>query len=420
MNSSDIHSKTDKEDRPLTRADVKRLQQEAGSSARLNLSGRNLQGIELDFFDLTGANLEGADLRKATFRKATLEGAIFSEANLEGAILSEANLRGANLTRANLTVAIFREANLEGAIFREANLEGATFEGANLYGTNFYGTHLEGANLEGADLTRAYLEGAKNRDTDPSFIEADLSLKKRRVAIEKETFTLSIRITEEPLTAKNFSTIISTLTELYTKALLIQQGRFSDLVNYAQTHDIRFAKEANLTIGKLSHDSPALIELLLNPTTLAAAAGAVVTLAGALKIAIDNVGQTQLRYKATELENQKKELEIKIREQEAQQKSDLEKQQTQLELEKQRLEMEKQQLEIERQRLEVEKNRVEIALETAGKMVDALRPGIDVETKGMLMQTLLPNLLQLGHAQGLELALPASQENEDKNEEENK
>ena len=38
-----------------------------------------------------------------------------------------------------------------------------------------------------------------------------------------------------------------------------------------------------------------------------------------------------------------------------------------------------------------------------------LRPDADKETKAMLAPTLLPDLLQLGSAKGLELALPSPQ-----------
>ena len=38
-----------------------------------------------------------------------------------------------------------------------------------------------------------------------------------------------------------------------------------------------------------------------------------------------------------------------------------------------------------------------------------LRPDADKETKAMLARTLLPDLLQLGSAKGLELALPSPQ-----------
>ena len=64
-----------------------------------------------------------------------------------------------------------------------------------------------------------------------------------------------IRIVQEPLTAQNFTTIISALTDLHTKCWLIEQGQFINLIDYTQTHDIRFVKEANLVIGKLAHYS---------------------------------------------------------------------------------------------------------------------------------------------------------------------
>ena len=247
-------------------------------------------------------------------------------------------------------------------------------------------------------LQHALEQVQSKQDTDTQDFQHALE-QRQEVATGKSTLTFQIRITEEPLTAQNFTTIISTLTELHTKAWLIQQGRFSDLINYAQTHDIRFTKEANLTIGKLAHNSPTLVELILNPTTLAAAAGAVVTLTGALKIAIDNVGQTSLRFK-------EKELDIEMRKQEAQRAQQTAAQQAEQERQKAQLEIEKQRLEIEKQRLEVEKNRVEVALETASKMIDALRPGIDMEKKGMLVQALLPTLLQLSTTEGLELVGP--------------
>src|SRR2546428_6187773 len=105
-------------------------------------------------------------------------------------------------------------------------------------------------------------------------------------------------------------------------------------------------------------------------------------------------------------------MEMKIREPEAQkaqqtaaQKAGQEEQKALPETEKQQLQIEKQRLAVEKQRLAVEKERVEVALETASKMVDILRPGINMETKGMLIQALLPSLLQLSTTEGLELAL---------------
>jgi hypothetical protein len=347
----------------------------ASTPDKLNLSGRNLEGVIL-----AGLDLRGAILFRANLRKANLRGAI-----LFGADLREANLCEANLSYANLSRAFLQEAILRGADLSKAFLFRTSLHGANLFGADLRGADLSEANLRGAILFRADLREANLSRAFGVVMESKNA--------EDTASALHIRITEAPLIAHNFTTIISALTELHTKAWLIQQRRFPDLLNYAHTHDIRFTKEANLTIGKLTHNSPTQVELILNPTTLAAAAGAVVTLAGALKIAIDNIGQTSLRLK-------EKELDREIRRQAAQQAR-------QTTAQKAGQERQKAQLEIARKRLEVEKNRVEVALETASKMVDTLRSGIDKETKGMLEQALLPSLLQLSSTEGLELALPA-------------
>ena len=64
--------------RPFTREDVERLLQEAGSSAKLVLQGRNLEGIDLSGLDLSnasfyGANLSGANLSEADLSRIKLD-----------------------------------------------------------------------------------------------------------------------------------------------------------------------------------------------------------------------------------------------------------------------------------------------------------------------------------------------------------
>ncbi len=48
-------------DKPLTREDVERLLQEAGSSTKLVLNGCNLGGIDLSGLDLRSASLYGVN-----------------------------------------------------------------------------------------------------------------------------------------------------------------------------------------------------------------------------------------------------------------------------------------------------------------------------------------------------------------------
>src|SRR6266581_6455686 len=74
-----------KKDKPLTREDVGRLLQEAGSPDKLVLRGRNLKGIDLHRADLGGADLSGANLSGARPTLFGLERRSQSGANLRSA-----------------------------------------------------------------------------------------------------------------------------------------------------------------------------------------------------------------------------------------------------------------------------------------------------------------------------------------------
>jgi len=100
----------------------------------------DLTGAYLWRANLTGANLTGADLRGACLWRANLTGADLRGADLWGADLTEANLTGADLTEANLT----------GADLTEANLTGADLTGADLRGADLWGADLTEANLSDA------------------------------------------------------------------------------------------------------------------------------------------------------------------------------------------------------------------------------------------------------------------------------
>src|SRR6266487_2939141 len=106
-----INTNINREDKPLTRADIEHLLHEAGSSDKLILKYQNLKEIDLTQFDLYEANLSYAILSGANLIEADL-----SEADLSGANLSGANLSGANLSGANLSEADLNGADLNGAI----------------------------------------------------------------------------------------------------------------------------------------------------------------------------------------------------------------------------------------------------------------------------------------------------------------
>lgn len=210
-------------------------------------------------------------------------------------------------------------------------------------------------------------------------------------------FPIRIRIIQEPLTAQNLTLVLSSLTELSTKYWLIAQKRFADLIEYTQTHDDRFAEEAQIVITSVSYNSPFNMDWKVDLSAPSVAEALVTT--------IDGVAQKKERLEKTRLENQARAQEIK----EAEQKSDQENQAALLEREKQRLEIEQRRLEVLEKQLEVQKKGIEYALEIAAKVVGTLHPGADPATRSMEIQALLPNIIQFQNGKGVELVLPVLQ-----------
>lgn len=81
-------------------------------------------------------------------------------------------------------------------------------------------------------------------------------------------------------------------------------------------------------------------------------------------------------------------------------------QKSELELTREQLAIEREKVALLRETMEAQKLGIEYALEIAGKLIDTLYPNADAETKGMMIQSILPNILQLDTVRGLELALP--------------
>ncbi len=89
------------------------------------LSGANLQGVQLDNAFLVEADFSGSNLRNAQFLGSNMLHADLGQANLDGADLAGTHLMNANLERANLLGASLMEANLTGANLEQAILTGA-------------------------------------------------------------------------------------------------------------------------------------------------------------------------------------------------------------------------------------------------------------------------------------------------------
>jgi len=152
---------------PLTRDDVERLLGQVASAADLDLSGHNLQQVNLSYEDLQGAKFYHADLRGANLRGAKLNGADLRGANLSGADLDGADLSNARLSdpseenRVELSQANLRYATLQHLDLRGFDLSELDLEGADLNDTDLRGARLVGTNLCGADLSHALLHGSE-------------------------------------------------------------------------------------------------------------------------------------------------------------------------------------------------------------------------------------------------------------------
>jgi len=159
-------------DTAVTRTDLVRLLQEAGSPEQLDVTGQDLHGITLMNGNLRGANLSQAQV---------------CEANLCGANLSRADLHGANLCGTYLCWADLRGANLHAADLREADLSWADLREADLRGTS-----LDKVDVRGADLSWASFGGA-------SACEPTRSHLRRRGAIfrEKTSVIVAERFSEK-------------------------------------------------------------------------------------------------------------------------------------------------------------------------------------------------------------------------------
>ena len=117
-----------------------------------DLSGADLDGIDIrgaNFYltSLSGANLRGSDLSDASLQKARLH-----KANLKAAILVRADLSEARFNRADLTDAKLAHGTADYAYFLDTQMTGADLSNLKCIETDFSGADLSGANLSGASF----------------------------------------------------------------------------------------------------------------------------------------------------------------------------------------------------------------------------------------------------------------------------
>ena len=147
-------------EKPLIREDVIKLIEEHGEPEGLDLSDRNLKGIDLSgelgqLLNLQDINLSGTDLQEADLSRANLGGVDFGSANLRQVNLSGSDLKGAYFIEADLFGAILSGADLRRAYFNEADLSGADLSGAILSGAYFSEANLSDVDFSDADIIQA-------------------------------------------------------------------------------------------------------------------------------------------------------------------------------------------------------------------------------------------------------------------------
>jgi len=140
------------------RSELFQMIQSNGGPQGLDLSGRNLSGIDISS-DLLRSEMAriGNPYDNPPLWYSTKTGGI--------------NLSGANLRNINFQGALLWRGDFQGADFSGAQLQKADFGVSILVKTNLTDAHLERATLaradiEDADFTRAHLEGADIKDVD--------------------------------------------------------------------------------------------------------------------------------------------------------------------------------------------------------------------------------------------------------------
>lgn len=209
-----------------------------------------------------------------------------------------------------------------------------------------------------------------------------------------QTRIIPLLINEEPLTPQTLALAFTALTEFTTKLWLIAKHRFADLIEYTQTHDVRFANEAGSTIAWVTYNSPFSFGLQVDKL-VPGIADAVITI-------VDGLSQRRAKRERLEIDNQIALNAVKTAEEQLKQQQEM----AEFEREKQRLNNEKIRQVLVEQRLELQMKQIEQALEFAGKAVDIVHPNADPEMRPVLIQTLVNSILQIDSVKGLQLALP--------------
>ena len=151
----------------------------------LSVSHGDYAFIDLSSRDLTGINLSGCYLEYVNFQNATLHGA-----NLEGAILAGANLEGADLSNSNLTKANLGGCNLKGTILSNCDLRGIELGKSTIDSTVFAGSVFESLIITESRISNSVFDEASLEKSTVIQCQID-NCSFRRTKFEKSSFVRS-------------------------------------------------------------------------------------------------------------------------------------------------------------------------------------------------------------------------------------
>lgn len=97
-------------------------------------------------------NLSGCDLQNVNLSNSNLNKAVFFYSDLSMANLSNSNLQGSDIYMSNLNKADLTNSNLEKSYIRESTLNHANLTNTNLQDTDLINTTFEGSNLTGSNI----------------------------------------------------------------------------------------------------------------------------------------------------------------------------------------------------------------------------------------------------------------------------
>lgn len=225
-----------------------------GDWACIDLSGEDLDGINLcgaflEQVNFKGASLRGADLSGAILSRANLDGADFTGAKFKesnvgavhahGANFTDTDFKSAKLSRGDFTGSNFTNANMEEIESLEIVIDKADFSSANMPMVTFLKTEISGAKFTGGNMDTTVFLQCKISDCDFSCTvmekSAFIDIRIRNVSFEKADISSGCFVATEPektsLENINFNEAILKQTNFQNMGLAESQFREANLEN---------------------------------------------------------------------------------------------------------------------------------------------------------------------------------------------